>query len=317
MSTVVLSSACGGPGEEPAPEPESVGGGDRSVDPELTLGLSPDVAERRLALVDDQPVTVLDVAREFAEGGPTVGTRSQDADGRRGTLEMLVTERALAAEARRRGLDEDPAVLRAREEVLVRALVAQVAADVPLPTDEQVRATFEGRRSTYRTPERRTAGVIFTRDRAGAEAALREMAADPRHQAEIWARTADRIGFAGPWSQPRQELDLFAAYPRDGEPFVPQPVRDAVFETDPGRVHPSLVPYEDGFYLVQVNGVAEPADPSFESLRDSIRDELHAEAVDSAVTALVAEQLAEATFDEAALDVVNVPAPPRAPGARP
>lgn len=315
MAALLASSGCEGcQGEGPASEPEHAESEEPSIDPELTLGLAPGVAERLLALVDGQPITVLDVAREFAEAGPTAGMRAQDADGRRGTLDALISDQALAVEARRRGLDEDPSVRRAREEIYVRALVAQVAADVPLPTDELLRATFEARRTRYRTPERRSAGIIFTRDRAGGEAALRELAADERRRAEIWARTADRIGIATPWSQPRRETDLFAAFPRDGEEFVPQPVRDAAFETEPGQLHPSLVPFEDGFYLVMVTSRAEPADPSFEAMRDSIREELHAEAVDSAVTQLVAAPLAEASYDDDALDAVRLPtaaAPPQ------
>ena len=290
-------------------EPAVVDEGSEDVVPDLeaTLGLPPDVAERRLALVDGEPITVLDLARELNEQTPMVAARHADVEGRLAVLDSLLTEYALAAEARDRGLGADPAVVRAREEVLVRALVAQVARDVPQPTEEAVRAVFDQNRDRYRAPERRSAGLIFTRDREAALAAIPLLNEDLRQQPQNWMRLAERIGFAGPRRQPREETDLFAAFPRPGEAFVPQVVREAAFETEPGQVHPEPVPFEDGFYVIRVSSVAEPTDIPYESVREAIRAQLHEEALDGAVTQLIASRLAAAEYDDAALEAVVVP----------
>lgn len=304
-SALGLASCDGCPAEDRTAVEEPARGS-QSVDPELTLGLEPAVAQRRVALVDGEPITVLDIAREIARSSPVIAGRMLDADGRRALLEELAADRALAAEARERGLDDDPNVRRAREEVFVRALVEQIRRDVPEPTEAQMRAYYDAHRNQYRAPERRSAGLIFTRDRAAAEAALAELQ-DLRSLPENWMRVAERIGFAGPRRQPREDTDLFAATPREGEPFVPQPVRDAAFETEPGRVHPRPVPFEDGYYLVRVDALAEPQDIPFEAVRDSIRQLLHDEAVDAVLTQLVARSLAQASFDEEALATVRLP----------
>ncbi|MBN8610624.1 MAG: peptidyl-prolyl cis-trans isomerase [Deltaproteobacteria bacterium] len=196
----------------------------------------------------------------------------------------------------------------------MRALASQIASEVPQPSQEAVRAVFDLQRSRYRTPELRAVGLIFTRDRAAAEQALTALlAGDQRQAPQEWMRAAERIGFAGPRRQPREETEFFAALPRDGEAFVAQPVRDAAFETEPGAIHPALVPYDDGFYIVRVSSRAEPTDISFEEAAPRIRAELHEEAVDSAVTQLIAERLAAATYDDAALEAVVVPAEASAP----
>jgi hypothetical protein len=58
---------------------------------------------------------------------------------------------------------------------------------------------------------------------------------------------------------------------------------------------------------VLVEGRAEPTDTPFERVADNIRERLHDEAIDSAVTQLVAERLSGASYDEAALDAVVLP----------
>ena len=53
--------------------------------------------------------------------------------------------------------------------------------------------------------------------------------------------------------------------------------------------------------------VAEPTDIPYESVREAIRAQLHEEALDGAVTQLIASRLAAAEYDDAALEAVVVP----------
>lgn len=287
--------------------------GDRAPDPDATLGLPPDVAARRVAVVEGEEITVLDVAYELEGLGSIGSARAADATRRRALVEAMVLEAALAAEARDRGLDESPRVSRERDELAMRALVAQVAGEVAPPTEEQLRAYFEAHRDRYRMPELRSASLIFTRDRDAAVAAIAEISGNVRRQSELWMSTAERIGFAGPRRQARIETELFAAVPREGEPYVPQLVRDAAFATEPATLYPEPVPVEDGWYIVRVMERSEPMDQRFETVREPIRRLLHDEAVDAYVTSLVAGPLSEASFDEGALDAVQIPVEP-APG---
>ncbi len=308
-------AACNCAGQSPT-EPAELEEGDRSTDPELTLGLPSDVAQRTLAIVDDEPLTVLDVAYELEELSPILQGRAADATRRRVLVDNLVADRALAAEARDRGLDDDPSILRGREEIYVRALVAQVESDVAPPSDEQVRAYYEAHRDRYRSPELRTGELIFTRDRAAATAAITAISGNIRRQPELWMSTAESLGFAGPRRQPRIQIEPIAATPREGEPYVPQEVRDAVFATEPGSLFQEVVPFEDGFYIVRVAERVEAQDATFDQVSARIRTELHAEAVDAYITTLVAEPLSTATFDDAALDSVVMPvAAPAGPSA--
>ncbi|MBX7192152.1 MAG: peptidyl-prolyl cis-trans isomerase [Sandaracinaceae bacterium] len=293
---------------DPPPTHVEEAPGDRSTDPALTLGLAPEVAQRTIAHVDGEPVRVLDVAFELDSLSPIAAARSVDATRRQALAEALVLDRALAAEARDRGLGESPRVRAAREDILTRAIVAQLERDVPAPSDADVRAYYDAHRERYRAPELRNADLIFTRDGAAATTALGAMVHEVRRLSELWIQTADRIGFAGPRRQARTITDMIGATPRPGEVFVPQPVRDAIFATEPGAVYPELIPFEDGFFLVSVLSRAEPTDTPFESVRVAIREQLHAEAIDARLTEVVASSLATATYDDDALAAVRVPA---------
>lgn len=296
----------------PAEETEVV------VDVESTLGLPPDVAARVVARIDDEELTLLDVAYELESLSPILAGRASDAEGRRALVERLVMDRALAAEARARGLEDTTSVRFTREELLVRALVAQAEHDVPAPSEEEIASFYALHRDRYRAPELRTAGLIFTRDRPAAEAALAALLAEQRRLPELWMSTAERIGFAGPRMQPRVETELLAREAREGEPFVPQVVREAVFATTPGTVYAELVPYEDGVYLVRVSERADPTDTPLESVRAGIAAELLARAIDAHVTSLVALALTQAQFDEDALTSVEIAEPAAsAPAATP
>jgi hypothetical protein len=298
-------SCFGGPTPTPSTS-EAIEPG-ASVDPELTLGLPPDHAQRVLAVIDGEALRVLDVAREIERAGPTASARWSDARQRHTLVENVIRRRALAVEARHRGLGDDPRAAVARDEVLVRALLEQLAADVPAPSAEAVRAHYDAHRDDYRDPPLRSVGLIFTRDRAAGEAALAEIRGDLHHQAELWMRTAERIGFAGPRRQARVETDMFAAVPREGEPFVPQVVRDVAFAGEPGQVHAELVPFEDGFYLVRIDRHADAVDVPFEAVRDRIARQLHDAAIDARAETLVVDALAQLEPDEDALATVRLP----------
>ncbi|MDW8245200.1 MAG: peptidylprolyl isomerase [Sandaracinaceae bacterium] len=268
---------------------------------EDTFGLAPEVANRILAYVDEEPVRVIDLERALQEQGPLLRVKSVDAKGRLALLESLLTERALAAEARARGLDQHPRVREVTEELIIRALATEIRRRLPEPSEELIRATYEARRKNeYTTPELRRASLIFTKDREGAEKALAELSSQP-DPSEEWAKLAERLGVVTVRRQAQEVTDYFARTPRANEAFVPQVVRDAAFETDVGKIYPHPIPFEDGYYLVYVIAKAEASEVPFESVRDAIREELMDQALDAELTKLVAEELAKAKIDEEAL----------------
>jgi hypothetical protein len=82
-------------------------------------------------------------------------------------VDRIVADRLLAAEARRRGLEHDPAVRAALERALIarlRATVLNPTADAQRVTDQEARAFYEANACRFHIPERRRVAVLFTTD---------------------------------------------------------------------------------------------------------------------------------------------------------
>lgn len=82
-------------------------------------------------------------------------------------VDRIVADRLLAAEARRRGLESDPAVRAAIERALIarlRATVLNPSADAQRVTDQEARAFYDANAYRFHIPERRRVAVLFTND---------------------------------------------------------------------------------------------------------------------------------------------------------
>ena len=118
---------------------------------------------------------------------------------------------------------------------------------------------------------------------------------------------AETIGFAGPLIQPVQTTGPFAAVPTTGDAWVPEPVRAFAFETTPGDMVPELVPYEDGFFIVQVYQRFPAMDLPLEEVGEGVRALLRERAVLLRTDEIIAEGLAAIQVDEAAMRNVRIP----------
>lgn len=84
-----------------------------------------------------------------------------------GLVDRIVADRLLAAEARRRGLENDPAVRAAIERALIarlRATVLNPTADAMRVTEQEARTFYDSNSYRFHIPERRRVAVIFTND---------------------------------------------------------------------------------------------------------------------------------------------------------
>ncbi len=82
-------------------------------------------------------------------------------------VDRIVADRLLAAEARRRGLENDPGVRAAIERALIarlRSTVLNPSADAQRVTDQEVRAFYDSNAYRFHIPERRRVTVLFTQD---------------------------------------------------------------------------------------------------------------------------------------------------------
>jgi hypothetical protein len=215
-------------------------------------------------------------------------------------LDRLVSDRLLANEARRLGLEQDPAVRAAIE----RALVARLRATVINPsvgdgtrvTMDDIRAFYEANAYRFHIPERRRALVVFVTDRHEAErlhrlarpTGRRQRPADFRDLVRRYNTDPDLLRTDG------EVRDVTAA----GTEIDPA-LRDAIFALDqPGQVAPHVVAGRwngvRGFFVVRLSSRRAPIDRTLAESADWIRQRLVLERRVAAERALVERLASEA-----------------------
>lgn len=276
---LALALACGREGDE-----ASAGA------PGLAAGAGD---SRVVARLNGEPITIGDLQASFG------GALRADA---RHALDAAVARRLVAEEARRRGLDANPAVqaqlvamrreASAREDAVLRnALQTALEADISVSEDE-LRAYYEQAKVRFSEPRLRLRRVVFP----SAEAARAE---------------DERLGADG-------RLD-----PATSEEIGPTPVEKLMRTGTPGlmRLHEPgqriVVEREGGFALVELVERLAPAPLPFEEVREQIETQLRSQRAGEAFAKRVEELRAEARLeiDEAALqDDAAWPKPGEAAG---
>ncbi len=253
--------------------------------------------------------------------------RYQSADRRKQLLDEMIKVQLLANEARRRGLDKQPATKERIRQILRDELLREVRSQEPSPRDipeKELRAYYDAHRADYREPERRRVACIVMKDGPKAEQVL-----DKARQATPmeWGKLVQKYSLDAP-KTPAQTAPLelagdlgIVAPPgagRGDNPRVPDAVRAAVFKVDNvGDVYSDLVKSQGKAYIVRMTGKTAPRDRTFQEAKRTIRVALAQQKIRAAEDAL--EKKLRARFpvklDEAALDKLSLQQDVHAPGA--
>ena len=278
--------------------------------------LPPELASKVLAKVGDKEITLGDYAATLERMDQFERLRYQSAERRRALLDEIIEVELLAAEARRRGLDEKPEVQERLRQVLRDEVLKEARAQLPQPAKipmSEVRAYYEKHRDQYRDPERRRVAHIALDSEAVAKKVLEEAKkATPKQWGELVKKhstapkkpstPAELAGDLGIVSGPGEK--------RGGNPRVPEALRKAVFQVDAiGQVYPKVVEAGGKFHVVRMTGKTEARDRSLEEAERTIRVSILQERLEKVQSELEAKlrKKYEVKVDEAALKKVDVP----------
>jgi hypothetical protein len=229
-------------------------------------GLTEEQAARVVAKVGDTTITLGDYARALERMDPFDRLRYQTIEKRRELLDEMVDLQLLAAEAKRRGLGDDPLTQEAVRQLLRDALLDEVHKQLPPPaqiTPAEIQAFYEANAAEFREPERRRVSAIVLDDAEKAKQVLEATAGGVN--ADAWGKlffenstTAksekksnlplDLAGDLGVVSAPGEK--------KGGNERVPPAMREAVFKiAKVGDVHPEVVSAGGKHYVVRMTGL--------------------------------------------------------------
>ena len=222
----------------------------------------PERGDQAVARVDGQPVWASDVKREAVAQGLIGEGEPLDAssDLFRRMMDEVVDQKLLAAEARRRKLDEDPVarrrLLAAEDRVLGDMLVQATVADAV--TEDNIRRLYEEQEKLARRSEEIHARQIVLATAAEAEQVRKLIAAGASFEALAMERSRDAATrFNG------GDLGYFTL------DVMPEPYEAVLKGAQKGQIV-GPAPVEGGFALIKVEDVRPEQPIALEAARPQI-----------------------------------------------
>lgn len=246
-------------------------------------GLTEEQANEVLATVGDRVITVGELADRLASQSPYLQARFESPERRKELLDNLIRYELLVYEAKRRGYDDDPEVLRTRRNIMIQELI-KGEVDGPLEadpvSDEEVQAVYDANPTEFDRPAQRRASHIFVTDRKSAEKLLAE--AKDRDRA-TFAQLARASSEDEATKANGGDLGFFTADDDQPSPAV----RKAAFSIGKvGQVYPELVEDGGGYHILLLTGERAELKRTYEQAKRAIRHKLTRERKDAAMKAL-------------------------------
>jgi len=255
LVAVLLIAACHG---KPAIDPKASGAG-----------------QVVLAQVDDIVITAADLKETLARyaNQPFVLARYSSIEKKKELLENLVRYNVLVIEARKRGYERDPEVLRAAKDKMVKLFTQQEIIDKVKPSDVSdvdVEKFYKEHSTDFVRPETARASQILVKDRTLARKVLAEVKALPR---------TDLKSFRDLVAKYSEDAD---SKPRGGDltqfdqnaTHVPQPVVVAAFALKEIGDVADLVSTDKGFVVLKLTDRRPALSRSMDEAKSEIQRRL-------------------------------------------
>ncbi len=228
-------------------------------------------------------------------------------------IDQMINQRVLAEAARKAGLQNDPAVQRqvreAEDRALQNALVLrELNAQI---TDAAVRARYDAEIANKPPQEEIRVRHILVATEAEARAIIEELKKGGDFAAIATSRTTDPSG--------RQNGGDLGFFKKDD--MVPEFAEAAFALTTPGQITETPVRSPFGWHVIKLEERRTVPQPSFESVRDELRQQMFEQNVQGVIDRFRAAATVERfNLDGSPLQSdtpATAPATPAAPAARP
>jgi len=218
------------------------------------------------AVVDDQPITVVELEEAINDLPAVYKTRYSTPEGKIEYLEKMIKDRMVELYSREKGLLDDPVVLSKMKDAMMRILneqflLSEVRKKVTV-SEEEIQQYYEEHREEYIKPEEVRVRHILTETEAEAREVLQELEAgkdfgELAGEFSIDLRSKDRGGDLG-FVTPGRTVKV---------------VEEAAFSLEPGEVAGPLKS-RFGYHIVKVDEKRPRAYRPLEEIRDLMASEV-------------------------------------------
>ncbi|MET0285382.1 MAG: peptidylprolyl isomerase [Polyangiales bacterium] len=289
-----LLLACGK--REPAPAAEQ-------VDPKRH-GLTKQQAEEALVVLGDKTITVGEFAEQLADKSPYLRARYQSPERRRELLEELVKFELLAAEAKKRGLEQSEDVQRTKRQLMVQQMMkAEFEDKVKLTdiSDAEIKAYYDAHPEEFNKPSQVRASAIVSKDEGKAKKLLKQLKDKPGDDALFRELASSSSNEDASLKERAGDLQFFSKPSEravDDPPLDPA-LAEAAFKLENiGDLAPEPVKLADGWAIVRLTGKRKELARTLDQTRRTIQHKLWRERRESAVEQFVKSLRGQADVHE-------------------
>lgn len=269
-----------------------------------------------LATIDGYTITIGEFQDRINKQSPYVRARYTSIEQKKDFLDNLIRFEVLAKEAKKRGLDQDPEVVRTMKQVMIQKLMKEEFETRVKPedvTDAEMQAFYNEHQSEFNKPEEVRVSAIIVKDKAAAD----KVAAEAKG-----AKGADNKGFRDLVNAHSQDDDSkqrggdLRYFAQDSKE-VPAEVVKAAFELSKTGDVAGPIKTDKGFYIIKQTGRRKAIAKGFEEVKKQIQNRIYRDKRTKAMEDFVSNLKAQAkiqTFDDKLAKVrIDTSAPP--PGA--
>jgi len=303
---------------------QATGGARKPESPATFADQNPADLTEVVATIDSTTITVKELQDRINRQSPYVRAKYTSLEQKKDFVDNLIRFEVIAAEAKRRGYDQDPEVVQTMKQVMIQKLMKDEfetrvkLEDVP---EDDIKKFFEEHKSEYNKPEEVRVSAIIVKKKDVAQKVAEE-AKQPANQDNKAFRDLVAKYSEDEDSKARGgDLRFFAADTKE----IPADVVKAAFTLQNQGDVSAPIQTDKGFYILKQTGRRKAITKVYDEVKGQIQNRLYRERRQKAMEEFVdgLKKNAKIEIKEAALGKVRVdtstppPVAPGEPGERP
>ena len=231
-------------------------------------------ASETVAEIDGRAITTDDLMRDMSNRSPYYRLQARSADGKKKMVEALIRFELMAKEARDRGYEKDPNVVRTMKQQMINQMVEDETKGIRVTiSDEAVERYYTAHAAEFSEPERVGVAEIVVRDKARAAAAYSAATAIRPSDAPGFRALVARVSEDEATRKRGGELEPFDRQSRN----VPRAIVEAAFKlATPGTLS-TPIETDGTFVILRLTERVPPGTKPLGQVRNQIEQRVASE----------------------------------------